>query len=84
MSAKAQRQALQLLGGGDSPISPEGTCKAQALGDSLYVVFPADLLLQNNVEKGTQLVQGYHAPSNTLLVCPVDAVDDGHWAADFL
>lgn len=84
MSAQAQREALQILGGEEPPISPEGTCSTQRKGNSLYSLLPPDICRSLDIEAGTTLVLGFHAPSNTVFVTPQSAVSGDHWAADYV
>lgn len=85
MSAtEAQRDAIKLLGGDESPISPQGTCSTQESGDSLYALFPQNLTNALDVEPGTTMALGFHAPSNTLLVTPKHCVTPDHWASEYV
>jgi hypothetical protein len=80
-STAAQRRVAQVLGSGESPISPQGTCSAREGGDSVYGLVPANIASTLSVDAGTELVIGYHAASNTVLLTPRHQVAEDHWAA---
>jgi len=81
-STAAQRRVAQVLGSGESPISPQGTCSAREGGESVYGLVPSNIASTLSVDVGTELVVGYHAASNTVLLTPRHKVTSDHWGAD--
>ena len=78
----AQRRVAQVLGSSESPISPQGTCSARAGGDSVYGLIPVDVATSLSIDAGTEMVIGYHPPSNTVLLTPRHQVTSDHWGAE--
>ena len=69
MSTESSREVAKALDEGKlEGISPEGTCKAQESGDSIYSLIPPDLARANGLSQGSPLALGYHPESNILLV----------------
>lgn len=79
----AQREAIQAVAEG-SAITPMGYGKAQEKSSSTYSVIPDPLPSSLGIEQGTELVFGYHAATDTLLVVPADRVKSDHWASQFV
>lgn len=79
----AQRRAIQAVAEG-SAITPMGFRNAQEGDGYFYSAIPAPLPRSLGIEQGDELVYGYHAPSDTWMVSPVEAVDTDHWASQFV
>lgn len=79
----AQREAIQAVTSSNA-LTPMGRCNAQEMGGSLYSLLPAPLPASLGIDQGTELVVGYHAQTNTIVVSPAGAVDPDHWASQFV
>lgn len=83
--SQARRRALRQLGE-DSAITPLGEASVQQHGGTLYMCLPIETARADGIEKGSTLLLGYDASTNTYLATPEHLVkkESDHWAADYL
>lgn len=81
MSAKTpQERAVQALYDGGE-IMPLGRVKAQRQGGSVYAAIPATVVHSFGIKQSDEMVVGFHAPTNTIVMSPADVVGGDHWGA---
>lgn len=80
----AKRRVHQALGSGGA-ISPYGTGKVREVesqnGESYYALIPKQIAELWGLNGSEDTVLGYHPPSNSLVVTPVDQPEDPAWAS---
>jgi len=78
----AQREAMQAVTNGVG-VAPYGTGGVLPIGGSLYGLIPSDVSNLWGVEKGDELMLGYNAAEQTLLMTPEEVAGEVGWASQF-
>jgi hypothetical protein len=79
----AQREAMQAVTNGVG-VAPYGTGGVRVGGDSLYGLIPPEVCGLWGVEQGDELMLGYEASEQTLMMTPERVAEEVGWASQFV
>lgn len=68
MSQSSAQADVQQALAGDGPLTPEGSAKAQAKGDTTYIVIPSNLASHHGIQQSEDLMRYYDAVTKCLVI----------------